>query len=93
MGSLYTINSKSRSAAIDALSRSRKRLYKMNLRALEVMVVGKGKFKMRTLLKSHIGEKIYDEAQIENFLNSIELSFYQRGKLKTAMHIGAMSIH
>jgi len=89
--SLYTIDSKSRSDAVDALSRSKNRLYKMNLRALEVMVIAEDNLKMRTLLKSHIGEKIYDEEQIEKFLNSIELSFYQKGKLKTAMHIGAMS--
>jgi FtsZ-binding cell division protein ZapB len=89
--SLYTIDSKGRSAAVDALTRAYKRLYKLNFTALDAMASAEGSFKLRILLRSHIGEKIYDEVEVENFLRSLELGFHQTGKLRTAMHIGAMA--
>lgn len=89
--SLYTIDSKGRSGAIDALTRAPKRLYKLNFRALDCMAGVEGNFKLRILLRSHIGEKVYDEIEVEIFLNSLNFSFHQKGKLKTAMHIGAMA--
>ena len=88
--SLYTINSKGRSAAVDALTLSRERRYKLNLQTIEVFLGEAENLKMRSLLRSHIGEKIYEESDIDMFLNSLELSFFARKKLKTAMHIVAM---
>lgn len=76
---------------MDALTRSKKRLYKLNARAIEVFLNDKSNVKLRSLLESHIGEKIYDEKEIVPFLDSLKISFYLSGKLRTAMHIGAMS--
>lgn len=89
--SLYTINSKGRSAAVDALTRAPNRLYKLNLRSIEVFLGEKMNLKIRSMLKSHIGEKLYEEKDIEVFLDSLKISYYLSRKLKTAMHIGAMS--
>lgn len=88
--SLYTINSKGRSAAVDALTLSRERRYKLNLQTIEVFLGEAENSKMRSLLMSHIGDKIYEESDIDDFLNSLDLSFFLRKKLKTAMHIVAM---
>jgi hypothetical protein len=89
--SLFTTDSKARSSAIDALTAKTKRLYKLNLRAFEIMVGVSGKFKMRALLEGHIGDKIYNETEVEKFLNELDLGHYQVRDFKTAMHIGAMS--
>jgi hypothetical protein len=88
--SLYTINSKGRSAAVDALTMSPHRLYKLNLQAIEVFLGEATNVKMRLLLNSHIGEKLYEDSEIDKFLDSLKLGFYLQRKLKTAMHIGAM---
>lgn len=89
--SLFTTDSKARSAAVDALTRKRERLYKMNQRALEIMVGLTGNFKMRKLLKSHIGDKIYNDNDVQDFLNGLGIGFHQIRDLKTAMHVGAMA--
>lgn len=89
--SLYTTNSKGRSAAVDALTRSKKRLYKLNARAIEIFLSDKSNFRLRSLLDSHIGERLYGAKEIVPFLESLKISFYLSNKLRTAMHIGAMS--
>jgi Transposase IS66 family len=88
---LFTTDSKARSAAVDALTRKKYRLYKLNERAFELMVGTEGNFKMRSLLKGHIGEKLYDENEIEKFISGLSLGFSQQRDLKTSMHIGAMA--
>lgn len=65
--SLYTINSKGRSAAVDALTLSSERRYKLTPQATEVFFGEAENLKLRSLFTSHIGEKIYEGQRLMFF--------------------------
>lgn len=85
----YTINSKGKSAAVDALTKTNTRLYKLSDRVFGLLTP-EGTMNTRLLLRSHIGERVYDENEVNLLVEKLGLSLFQGRKLKTAMHVGAM---
>lgn len=89
---LFSTISKSRSRAVMALSRAERPVYKLNNHAFFVICQSKKSLKLQSTIESLISERVYEEEEVNELLESDEFSKFKpptlRG-IKTAMLVGA----